>query len=161
MGIPLVNLVAAAHLFFISAFIGIYATETVLELSSYFSRKDDWLHQYAIRMHSRIDALVEIPVFLCILATGVGLALLVDELTWLHWVKICCVVLLTVPGFSCIFMVRARARLLDQGASQEDMRKKSDKIIRMVALIFNPLFTMVLVLGFWLAYHRVLENIYG
>jgi hypothetical protein len=83
--IPAVNIVAVLHLAFVSALIGVIATETVMELIPLRSKD---LHHSAIRFHLWIDLLIEAPVALGAVATGIAMATLVSELTTYHLVKI-------------------------------------------------------------------------
>ncbi len=65
--IPTVNLAAVVHLYFISVFIGMYASEAVLEVYSFFHKDDEQTHSFVIRMHYWIDNFVEIPTVIAII----------------------------------------------------------------------------------------------
>lgn len=160
-GIPAVNLVAAAHLLFIGIFFGVYASETVVEIRSYFRKQDREALDLAARSHYLIDTYVEIPVLLLIVATGLWLALLVPELTFWHWVLMG-LALCTLPGaLNCIFAVRKRRRLLSENAPDKALRAQSRRIVVGTALFINPFLTGIIIIGSWLAYHRVHTSIYG
>ncbi len=84
--IPLINIVAVAHLFCIAALSGCMAAEVVFEYyAMFFNRK---LHHSVIRIHYWIDILVELPLILCVLSTGIAMAYLVEKLTTPHIIKI-------------------------------------------------------------------------
>jgi len=154
--IPTVNIVAVLHLAFISALIGVIATETVMELLP-LRQKD--LHHSAIRFHVWIDLLLELPIALGVIATGITMAVLVDKLTVFHLIKIAFASIAFGLGLSCIFRVIRRNRLR-KGRASEDILEKETKKIHLTASVIYILLIAVVILGVWLAYHRVLESIY-
>ena len=161
MGIPTINLVAVLHLYFIAVFIGVYASESVMELHSLFRKNDAEALRMTAKYHYWIDTLVEIPTVLGIVATGIWMAFLVEELTVLHWTLIGCVILMVPSALYCIFTVRKRYRVLMESGDEAVMRRHSLGIIKIIGTFFNPLMLAVIGLGFYLAHHRVLESIYG
>ncbi len=163
LSIPTINLVALAHLSFVSAFVGLYLAEATMELYAYFfNRGDKELNHSVIRVHYWIDNLVEIPIVAGFVVTGIWMAFLVDELTMLHIVKIgCAVFALSVPGIMCMRNVNKRYKLLKDNAPEDILLNKSGKIIYLVAIVFNPFVIATAAIGCWLAYNRVLESIYG
>ncbi len=84
--IPMVNIMAVVHLCFVSAFMGIYLAETVIET---YGSKDE-RHPIAIKIHYLLDMFAEIPLMCGILVSGIILAFLVEELTLLHRILIIC-----------------------------------------------------------------------
>lgn len=150
--IPMVNIVAVLHLAFVSALIGVIATETVMELLPLRSKD---LHHGAIRFHLWIDLLIEAPLALGAVATGIVMATLVNDLTTYHLVKITFASIALMLGITCIMRVIRRNRLREEGASEEVLEKETKKIHLTAALIYI-LLTVVLALGVWLAYNRVL-----
>ena len=159
-GIPPVNIAAVVHLCFVAAFFGLYCAETVVE--TYYSKKDEQ-HPIAIRCHYLMDIFVEIPLMAGILVSGVILAILVDELTTLHIILITCGTL-TVLG--CVFnwyvFVRSRNLVIEKETIDYDLLNRIRKRLTVyVIAVFNPLLIATMIIGFWLAYHRMLESIYG
>jgi hypothetical protein len=110
-----------------------------------------------------MDLYVEIPLMLGIFVSGVILAVLVGKLTMLHITLIACGTL-TVLG--CIFnwyrFVRTRNLEIQKETIDYDLLNRIRKRCAVyVAVVFNPLLIATIVIGFWLAYHRMLESIYG
>jgi hypothetical protein len=159
--IPTINIVAAVHLAFISAFIGMYMAETVIELYPYFNRDDMALHHSAIRLHYWIDILVEIPVMLVVIASGITMAFLVEKITVLHVIKISAVVLFLLIAGMCPLNVIKRHRMMKEYAPEERLRSTSKRIIALAAFSMSIFFSAALIMGFWLAYHRILAGIYS
>ncbi|GEM_PF-1557372 len=155
--IPMVNIVAVLHLTVVSALIGVIATETVMELLPL--RKND-LHHSAIRFHFWIDLLLELPLALGVIATGVAMATLVKELTILHLIKIACASTAFLLGCTCIWRVIRRDRFLKNN-EPEKVLKKETKNIHITASITYILISVIIILGVWLAYNRVLDSIYS
>ena len=68
--------------------------------------------------------------------------------------------------FFCPFLfykyVRTRHHLLDAETLDEKEMNRIRQNLGIVTLaIFNPIFLAAMIIGFWLAYHRVAEAIYG
>jgi hypothetical protein len=150
---PVIDIVAMVHLCFVAAFIGLYLSETVIE--GYAAYKNEF-HRSAIRNHFLMDIFVELPLMFGVLVTGVVLAILVEELTALHWVLIICGLFAVFFCPFCFFrFVRTRNRLVDEGVSDEavlvEIRKKMGTL---TLFLFNPLFLAALAIGLWLAYQR-------
>jgi len=158
--IPTINIVAVVHLAFVSVFIGLYAAEAVLELYANFHPGDEPTHRATITMHYWIDVLIEIPVVLGIIVSGLLMATLVVELTALHWIKIAAVVLFLAIAVICPIEVVKRYALMRRGGSEEGLRAKSKRVIYSAAFSATFFFSTAFALGFWLAYHRVIESIY-
>jgi hypothetical protein len=162
--IPLINVVALCHFFFISAFLGLYAAEVIIEsYPYYFKKNDERALESTIYLHYWIDNLVELPVFLGIIITGIWMTFLIDKITPLHVIKIVCVVLAVSIGFIfCFLNVNKRYRLFKKGQiSKKQLNRKAKTIFYSVLFPFNLFFFAALFIGVWLAYHRVLDLIYG
>ena len=151
--IPAVNIVAVLHLAFVSALIGVIATETLIELLPLRSKD---LHHGAIRFHVWIDLLLEAPLALGVVVTGITMATLVSELTTYHLVKISFAAVAFILGLTCIIRVIRRSRLREVRASEEVLKKETKKI-HLTAAVIYVLLTAVVALGVWLAYNRVLD----
>lgn len=149
----MINIVAVLHLAFVSALIGVIATETVMELHSLRSKD---LHHSAIRFHLWIDLLIEAPAALGVVVTGIAMATLVNELTTYHLLKITFASIVFILGFTCILRVIRRNRLRE-GQVSEDILDRETKKIHLTAASAYILIIVVLVLGVWLAYNRVLH----
>ncbi len=98
-----------AHLIFICLWSGVALAEFVIELSA----KSDEEIRYAAIYHRRIDLIIEIPLLICILATGALLVCSAWPLTPLHYVKIGAALLAMGANFVCIPLVFLRHRALD------------------------------------------------
>jgi len=79
------NVLAMVHLIMLSMWGGVVATEAVIEIYPFRRRE---LHAATIRFHYWIDLLVELPLVLAVIATGIALLLLTDPVTPLHLVKV-------------------------------------------------------------------------
>ena len=152
----MVNIVAVLHLTFVSVLIGVVATETVMELLPL--RKKD-LHHSAIRFHVWIDLLLELPIALGVIATGIAMATLVKELTPIHLIKIACASTAFALGLTCIWRVIRRNRFRENKEPEDILEKETRKIHLTAGIIYVFIF-ITITLGVWLAYNRVLELIY-
>jgi len=151
--LPLINLVSIIHLVFLSLWGGVVATEAVLELYSY--RKKE-MHDNAIRYHFWIDLLVELPLVLAVIATGLFLAVLAWPISALHLLKIVCAMVAVSANLVCIVLVIQRGRSLNQGAGETELWKQTRRIVR-CAVVGLPFAAVAAGAGFWLAYHRLLD----
>ncbi|HUT56174.1 MAG TPA: hypothetical protein VM658_22470 [bacterium] len=151
--IPAVNIVAVLHLAFVSALIGVIATETVMELLPLWHRD---LHHGAIRFHLWIDLLLEGPIALGVVATGIAMATQVNAITTYHLVKISFASIAFMLGLTCILRVIRRSRLREGRASEDVLERETQKIHLTAAVIYILLIPVV-ILGVWLAYNRVLQ----
>ena len=153
MVIPLVNMVAVAHLIILGLWGGIVTTEVVLEL---YHRKHPEVHEHVIKLHFWIDLLVELPLILAMAASGIFLITLIETLTWLHIVKISLGSIAVISNLYCVYTVVKRARALDINSG--------DSILsRLSGVVFNcgatgiPIGVIVFGMGIWLGYHRIVE----
>ena len=96
---------AMVHLMVLSLWGGVVATEAVIEVYPLRRRE---LHPAAIRFHTWIDLLVELPLVLAVVATGAVLAFTIEPLTTLHWIKIALGSLAVAVNLFCISVVISR-----------------------------------------------------
>jgi hypothetical protein len=156
--IPALQTVTSIHLCFVAAFVGLYACEAVVEG---YGVRNHTFHRSAIRYHFLIDIFVELPIMFGVLVTGIILALLVDELTPLHFALIACgtFCVLFCP-FCFLRFVRSRNRLLDQDGADEAALVELRRTMALWTLsLFNPLFLVALVIGLFLTRTRVIESL--
>ena len=157
--IPLINIIAVIHLYFIASLATCGLIEIVMEYYSlFFNRK---FHHCAIRMHHWIDTFVEIPMFVGAVASGITMAFLVETLSFLHFVKIGAVICAAIVYIICFRATFRRSRMLDENQPEEALISATKKMMVRNAVIAGIFTAIAVSLGFWLAYHRVLESIYG
>ena len=126
-----VNILAMTHLVALALWGGVVATEAVVEVIPFRRRE---LHPAAIRFHFWIDLLVELPLVLVVIATGVTLAITIDPLTPLHLVKIGCGVGAVAINLYCIVVVVQRGRQLQAETDPEALWRASRKVLYCFAL---------------------------
>ena len=153
MGIPSVTIAATLHLTFISLLLGLVLTEIILELLPVF-QKD--LKNSTIRFHFWIDFILELPLGICVGISGIILAFLVPKLTVLHIVKISFASLALLLGIVCIYRVVKRNRLLKINAGESDIAAEDFRLHATAGAIYI-LFALVIILGVYLSYNRVLS----
>ncbi len=159
-GIPTINIVAVIHLSFVAGFVGLFFGESVVE--TYASKNDDF-KPYAARIHYLIDLFVELPLIVGIIISGTALAFLVDKISYLH------IALISIGAFTTLYCpfaiftwVRPRNKLYeDDNHDKTKMEKLWRNFSLTGALLFVPGLLLSLIIGYYLAYHRVLESIYG
>jgi hypothetical protein len=110
MNAPMPGIAPLLHLVVLSLWGGVVATEAVIEIAPF--RWPD-LHPATIRMHYWIDLLVELPLVIAVVATGITLLVLADEITTLHLVKVAFAAGAVAVNLFCIAVVLRRARRLD------------------------------------------------
>ncbi len=150
---PLISQVSMAHLIFLCLWGGVVATESVLELYPYRRKV---LREHSIRYHFWIDLLVELPLVLAVIASGATLAVLAWPISTTHVLKISCALVAVSANLVCIVLVIRRKQRLDQGASETEMWQATRRIV-MCAVIGMPFAAVAAGLGFFLAYHRMLD----
>ena len=110
--LPLINLISMGHLMLLCLWGGVVAAEAVLEL---YPRHHPEVHPTTIRFHYWIDLLIELPLVLAVMVTGITLAVLAWPLTALHLLKIVGAAVAVSANLVCIVLVIRRGRGLRQG----------------------------------------------
>ncbi len=153
--IPIVHSVSVVHLCLVAAFLALYACEVVVEAS----HERDELHPIAIRIHYLLDIFVEIPLVSGILASGVVLTLLVEEITTPHvWLIACGTVVVLACFFSFWKFVRTRKRLIEkESIDHEKLVGIRNRFGIFSFIVINPALLVALIVGFRLAHQRALE----
>ena len=116
MGSSGVDLLAMIHLVVLSLWGGVVATEAVIEVYP-FRHRD--MHPASIRLHYWIDLLVEAPLVLAVVATGIVLLYLTDPVTPLHLVKVGFAAGAVAVNVFCIAVVVRRGRRYDLGVDDD------------------------------------------
>jgi hypothetical protein len=116
------NVVAIGHLIMLSMWGGVVATEAVVEIYPFKKRE---FAEATSAFHYWIDLLVELPLVLAVIATGIGLVYLSDQITRLHIVKIGFGSLAIGVNLFCIAVVLRRDRRRLAGAPSGQLRKAS------------------------------------
>ena len=145
------NFLAMAHLIVLSMWGGVVATEAVIEILPFRRRE---LHAAAIRFHYWIDLLVELPLVLAVIATGVALLFVIETVTPLHLVLIGFGGAAVAINLFCIAVVVKRGQRLERSADEEPLWRAS----RIVLACFATGLLCAggaAVLGFWLAFQRL------
>ena len=119
------DVLAMVHLVMLSLWGGVVATEAVIELYPLRQRE---LHPATIRFHYWIDLLVEMPLVLGVIATGVALFFMNDPLTTLHLVKIGLGGAAVAVNLFCIVVVVKRGRRL-AGDGDDELLWRSSRIV--------------------------------
>ena len=112
MGSSGVDLLAMIHLVVLSLWGGVVATEAVIELYPFRHLE---MHPASIRLHYWIDLLVEAPLVLAVVVTGVVLLWRIDPITPLHLVKVGFAAAAIAVNVFCIAVVVRRGRRFDLG----------------------------------------------
>ena len=188
-GIPFINIMAIIHLCFIAALVGTVLTENMMELNMFMDRKkgigvskgylrlfrllsrpdsfqsvlsqdtERELHHVNIPNHYWIDIMVEVPLAVGVIVSGIIMAILVDRLSVLHITKIALASCSMIGLAFCVKGVLRRNRILQGSPTEEDIIREARKMY-LTALTAECLLIPILVLGFWLGYHRILDSIY-
>lgn len=120
------NVMAMVHLIILSMWGGVVATEAVIEVYPFRKRE---LHAATIRFHYWIDLLVELPLVLALIVTGVVLFFLTDPLTPLHLVKIGLGGAAVGVNLFCIVVVVRRGRRLAHDAEEAGLWRASRTVL--------------------------------
>jgi hypothetical protein len=120
------NVLAMLHLMMLSLWGGVVATEAVIEVYPFRKRE---LHPATIRFHYWIDLLVELPLVLAVIATGVALFFLTDPVTSLHLVKIGLGGAAVAVNLFCIVVVVKRGRRLSVDGDDERLWRSSRVVL--------------------------------
>ncbi len=144
------NFLAMAHLIVLSMWGGVVATEAVIEIFPFRRRE---LHAATIRFHYWIDLLLELPLVLAVIATGIALLFVIETVTPLHLVMIGFGGAAVAINLFCIVVVVRRGRRLERSADDGPLWRAS----RMVLACFATGLLCAggaAVLGFWFALQR-------
>ncbi len=147
---PAFSLVSTVHLVVLSLWGGVVATEAVLEIAPFRQRE---LHPATIRLHYWIDLLVELPLVLAVVATGITLVVLADSLTARHVVKLVFAGGAVAVNLFCIGVVLRRARTLRESGSQDRLWRAS-RIVLACFAVGLAFAAVAATLGFSLALAR-------
>ncbi len=126
-----IDALAMVHLIVLSLWGGVVATEAVIEVYPFRQRE---LHASTIRFHYWIDLLVELPLVLAVIATGVALVFLTDPVTPLHLVKIGFGGAAVAVNLFCIVVVVRRGRQLVDDADEEKLWRASRTVLACFAV---------------------------
>lgn len=154
--IPVVNLTEMVHLILLSLWGGLVLTEAVIELYPYRNRQ---MHGSSITLHYYIDILVETPLLLGVLITGIVLVFQV-HLVPLHYLLIACGLFALGMNFICVSQVIKRKTLQEQGQSDTILWQYTRYIIT-TALLGIPAGLAAAYIGFTLGHQRLLHLING
>jgi hypothetical protein len=145
------NLLAMVHLIMLSLWGGVVATEAVIELYPFRQRE---LHAATIRFHYWIDLLVELPLVLAVITSGVALLWLTDPVTPLHFLKVGFGGAAVAVNLFCIVVVVRRGRRLERGADEGPLWRAS-RIVLMCFATGLLCAAGAAVLGFHFAIERL------
>ena len=120
------DVLALAHLIMLSLWGGVVATEAVIEIYPFRKRE---LHAATIRFHYWIDLLVELPLVLAVVTTGIALLLLTDPVTPLHLVKIGFGGAAVAINLFCIVVVVRRGRRLERRGDEGPLWRASRTVL--------------------------------
>jgi hypothetical protein len=142
------DVLAMAHLVVLALWGGVVATEAVVEILP-FRRPE--LHPAAIRFHTWIDLLVELPLVLAVAGTGAVLALTVEPLTTTHVVKIGFAGAAVAVNLFCIAVVLRRGRRLDGSGGDAAPLWRESRIVLACFAVGLACAAVAATLGFRLA----------
>jgi hypothetical protein len=125
------NILPVVHLVVLSLWGGVVATEAVIEIYP-FRHRD--AHAATIRLHYWIDLLVEAPLVLAVVVTGVSLFLVTDPITPLHVVKVGFAGAAVAVNIFCIAVVVRRGRRLDRDAEDGPLWRASRVVLACFAI---------------------------
>jgi hypothetical protein len=120
------GILAMIHLMVLSLWGGVVATESVIEL---FPFRRPAIHPATIRLHYWIDLVVEGPLVVAVVTSGVGLLLLTSPITPLHLVKVGCAAGAVVVNVVCIALVVRRGQLLHRNVDASRLWWYSRRIL--------------------------------
>jgi len=101
----------------------------------------------------------EVPLAVGVIVSGIIMAILVDRLSVLHITKIALASCSMIGLAFCVKGVLRRNRILQGSPTEEGIIREARKMY-LTALTAECLLIPILVLGFWLGYHRILDSIY-
>ena len=120
------DVLAMVHLIMLSLWGGVVATEAVIEVYPF---REQSLHPATIRFHYWIDLLVELPLVLAVITTGVALFFLTDPLTPLHYLKVGFGGAAVAVNLFCIVVVVKRGRRLTGNIDEEGLWRASRTVL--------------------------------
>jgi len=142
-----------AHLLFLALWGGVVLTESVIEL---WGRSREDLLRPTVVFHYWIDLLVETPILLAVMLSGLVLLLSLDRLSWLHAVKLAAALAAITANGYCIFQVIGRYRALRAGADSARLLALTRRVF-LSAVIGMPFAAVAIGLGFFLTLRRFQE----
>lgn len=154
---PPAHVLGIAHVVALGLWGGVVATEAVVELFPFRRRA---LHEQAIRFHYWIDLLVELPVLLAVLGTGLLLVVSLWPLSDLHLLKLGLVSVAFLANVVCIVLVLLRRRHLEAGVGEAALWRETRRILACFA-VGLPFAAAGACLGFWLAFQRMVGTPFG
>jgi hypothetical protein len=134
------------HLLFLALWGGVVLTESVIEL---WGRRREELLRPTIIFHYWIDLLIEAPIILGVLASGLLLLLSLDRLVWLHALKVTAALLAISANAYCILQVIGRYRAMRAGADSAQLLARTRRVF-LSAAAGMPFAAVAVGLGFWL-----------
>lgn len=154
---PSVHVLGVVHLVALGLWGGVVATEAVVELFPFRRRE---LHEQAIRFHYWIDLLVELPILLLVLASGLLLVSRLWPLSSLHLLKLGLVSVAFASNLVCIMLVLGRRRHLEAGVGEAALWRETRRILACFA-VGLPFAGVGAALGFTLAFQRMAATLAG
>ena len=139
------------HLMVLSLWGGVVATEAVIEVYPFRHRE---VHTATIRLHYWIDVLVEAPLVLAVVVTGLFLLFSADPITPLHLVKVGFAAGAVVVNVFCIYVVIRRGRALDHDPVDMQLWRAS-RVVLACFVVGLACAGVAAALGFNLALARV------
>jgi hypothetical protein len=116
---------------------------------------DKSLHHSAIRIHYWVDIFVEIPLFAGVTITGTWMLLEMESISTLVLAKAIVSYIVVIGASVCFVETFRRKRLLDEGASEEELLASTKTMMVRNLSIIGVLTQFVLFAGFWLGYQRL------
>jgi hypothetical protein len=145
------DLLAMIHLVVLSLWGGVVATEAVVEVYPFRHRE---MHPASIRLHYWIDLLVEAPLVLAVVATGIVLLWNTDPVTSLHLLKVGFAAGAVAVNVFCIAVVVRRGRRYDSGIEDDRLWGSSRTVLACFA-VGLACAAVAAVIGFKLALVRL------
>jgi len=139
------------HLVVLSMWGGVVATEAVIEILPFRRRE---LHGATVRMHYWIDLLVELPLVLAVLVSGVTLLCTIEEVTGRHLVKVAFGGAAVLVNLACIVVVVRRAGS-QRGGMTEQARWRASRFVLACFAVGLAFAAVAAVFGFQLGLARV------
>mgnify|MGYP001496357733 CR=1 FL=1 len=138
-----------AHLMFLALWGGVVLAESVVEL---WGRKNRDLMKAAAIFHFWIDVLVEAPIILLVIASGVVLLFTIDNLTYMHAIMIAAAFVAISANAYCIVAVIRRYQDLHR-TGMENLPARTQQVF-LSAIAGMPLAALAAGLGLYLTLTR-------